>query len=134
MTGLHLAVSVGFGLVGVAFYFGGRMLFRTEKRMKKEREKAMEHNAIVDTKRVAAVLDLEDRIKVALTVGPEPSSGFAALVTMQKDLEKVFYKWLSEQKEGLFYVLSEDMIRVSGISNGAFKYELPESIRKFKRK
>lgn len=134
MTGLHFAVSVGFGLVGLAIFYCGNKIANVEKKMKKERERTAAYNAKVNVKRVEAVADLEVRISVALVSGPPASNGFAALVSVQKTLEGVFYNWLSEQQNGLFDVLCEDMIRVSGISNGSFKYELPESIRKFKRK
>lgn len=133
MTGLQFAVSVGFGLVGLCIYFAARKLLGVEKKMKQERRWELERKAAEDVKREEAVKDLEVRISVALTVGPPPSNGFAALVQTQKDLEVVYYKWLSEQNN-LFYATCEDRIEVTGISNGSFKYTLPESIRKFKRK
>lgn len=133
MTGLQFAVSVGFGLVGLSIYFCGRHLLNVEKKMKKERQWTQERKAAEDAKREEAVKDLEVRIDVALAVGVPASSGFVALVQTQKDLEAVYYKWLSEQ-HNLFYATCEDRILVTGISNGSFKYTLPESIRKFKRK
>ena len=132
MTGLHIAVSIGFGLIGVAIVYTVRRLWTAEDDMRRKRRQIQSRIDGENEKRAVAIEDLEQRLDNCLK-NFASNEGLLALVEATRAVETTYYAWLSQQAN-LFYVVWEDVARISGTSNGSFKYELPENIRKFKRK
>lgn len=132
MTGLHYAVSIGFGLVGVAVAYAGRRLWNAEADIRRKRRQIQNRIDGENEKRIIAIEDLEKRLDESLK-NIVANGGLESLLKATRTVETTYYEWLSQQAN-LFYVVWEDVARITGTSNGSFKYELPENIRKFKRK
>lgn len=133
MRDMHLAVCIGFGLVGVLIAYVGHRLYNSEKELHRKHQQIKQRIDKENQLRSEAVKRLVNRIDGYLENSPDASNGLSALIAVQKELEAIYYQWLSEEHV-YFNVSVDDKVHVVGISNGRFKYTLPDNLRSIKRK
>lgn len=132
MTGLHLAVSLAFGAIGIAITYCGHRMWNSEKDMRMKRRQVQARIDADNERRHKAVEVLDQRLEAELALFSLDKRS-VSVSAIRYSLECVYFEWLSGQGE-LFYVVGDDNVRLTTIHNGTFGYELPENIRKFKRK
>lgn len=133
MTDLHVAASIGFGVVGVLIGVMARRVWRAEMKMRERTQQVKFRRDREDDLCRQSVARLCELLDAELVKCPTPNVGLSALRTTQKMLEDVYWKWLAVEAE-YFNIAYDDTVKVVGIHNGMFRYELPATMQKYKRK
>lgn len=130
MNRLQLAVSVAPAIVLIVFGFkkAKHMYREFQDQRIKQHQIATRVNRDND-KKVAAVQSLETRLKSALLDVNNHLIGYPALRAASIKVESVYHEWLCEYY-GLF-LPTDASVRISGIHNGFFQYELPSELKQF---
>lgn len=132
MNALLIAASMG---SAVAAGVTGYIAYRVHDKNKEVRQKQAQIKRRLDAaerKRVQAVDELRKLLHARLADLAFSTGGSGATIVAQKIAEEVFYDWLNHNF-GLFYcAVGDSHIRITGMRNGFFQYELPEQLNQYK--
>uniref|UniRef100_A0AAU7PFG2 Uncharacterized protein n=1 Tax=Burkholderia phage vB_BgluM-SURPRISE13 TaxID=3159457 RepID=A0AAU7PFG2_9VIRU len=132
MNALLIAVSMG---SAAAAGITGYVVYRMRNKNKNARQKRAQIQRRLDgmeRKRKLAVAELNKLLGAKLSDLAYSNGGTGALHAAQQIAEEVFYDWLNHNF-GLFYcAMADSHIRITGVRNGFFQYELPDQLKQYK--
>jgi len=132
MNALLIAASMG---SAVAAGVTGYIVYRVRDKNKHFRQRQTQIKKRLDAadrKRVQAVDELQKLLHARLSDLAFSNGGSGATIVAQKVAEDVFYDWLNHNF-GLFYhAVADSHIRITGMKNGFFQYELPEQLNQYR--
>lgn len=132
MSALLIAVSMGSAAAaGFTGYVGYRFRGR-DKSLRQKRAQMQKRFDGQERKRKQAVAELNKLLNARLSDLAFSNGGTGATIAAQHLAEEVFYEWLNHNF-GLFNcAMADSHIRITGVRNGFFKYELPDQLKQYK--
>lgn len=132
MSALLIAVSMGGAAAAGITGFVGYRLRQKNKNFRYRQSQIQSRIDKTEQKKAQAVRELQLALRGKLSELAFRNGGQGAEYVAQRVAEDVFYEWLNHNF-GLFHcAMADSHIRITGVKNGHFQYELPEQLKQYK--
>lgn len=132
MNRLHLA-GIAVAVVTTLLITGLSVLrvYIKDKDQRAQRQQVDARTTRDKAEKIRLVAELDLRLNTILIDISQRYQGLEALKLARRKVEVVYYEWLNENS-GLFYA-GDEVVRISGVRNGFFNYELPSSLKQYRK-